>query len=92
MHVGCGVHLGLGFMNTTPSRAARAIAAIGDLSGFAPARTADSTYLYIRSAGHRHAVFEPWTPEQAELVDWLTARQASKALCEAAWDAFIAQS
>ena len=77
-------------MPTSPSRAARAIAALGIPDTLGRSGSNDATYLHIRSAGHRHDVFEPFTPEQQELVDWLYAHQADKDLCIRAWDAFIA--
>ena len=75
-------------MQKPKTRAARAIAALGDENRHGRASSPDATYLHVRSAGHRHDVFEPFTPEQQALVDWLTERQADKSLCDAAWDAF----
>ncbi len=77
-------------MQSSPSCAARAIATLGSSDGFGRSDSADATYLHIRSAGHQHEVFEPFTPEQQELVDWLTGQQADKALCVRAWNAFDA--
>ena len=77
-------------MQSSPSRAARAIATLGPPNDSSRSGSDDATYLHIRSAGHRHDVFEPFTPEQQELVDWLYAHQADKDLCIRAWDAFIA--
>jgi len=52
------------------------------------ANTASECYLYqVRSAMNLN-VFEPFTPEQTALNDYLAARHAGKRLCDYAWRLF----
>lgn len=43
------------------------------------------TYLYQLRATINLGIFEPFTPEQKALSDYLAARRADKRLCDYAW-------
>ena len=43
------------------------------------------TYLYQLRATLNLGIFEPFTPEQKALSDYLSARHAGKRLCDYAW-------
>ena len=49
------------------------------------AATACDAYLYQLSSAMKLNIFEPFTPEQIALSDYLAARQAGKRLCDYAW-------
>lgn len=49
------------------------------------AATPSETYLYQLRATMNLNIFEPFSPEQKALSDYLTARKANKKLCDYAW-------
>jgi len=50
--------------------------------------TQGETYLYQLRATLNLDIFEPFTPEQKSLCDYLSARKASKKLCDYAWRSY----
>jgi hypothetical protein len=48
-------------------------------------RTASECHLYQLSSAMNLNIFEPFTPEQIALNNYLTVRRAGKRLCDYAW-------
>lgn len=61
------------------------IASVEQTQDWVAASSESECYLYQISAAMNLGIFEPLTPEQTLLGDYLTARRAGKRLCDYAW-------
>lgn len=68
-----------------PSRVRTTIDAIENAGEWDKADTPIQNFLYQLKAAQSLEIYQPFTPEQQALSDYLSARLAGQRLCEYAW-------